>query len=104
MFVTGSTDEKARTAWHGEPQHEEGVETGWERGFYGEPNEREAPGPIEFVPEVERRGRFAGNGKTESRPVEPSRVVAGAYDGLWLYLKEPHIYLNTVRYFGCTFI
>lgn len=80
MFVTKPNGKGAKTvrSLYGEPQHEEAGD-GWERGFYGEPNGREAPGPVEFVPEVEPRGRFEGTEEPASRPPESSRGVVSAH-------------------------
>jgi hypothetical protein len=78
MFVTKSNAKRSETtrSWYGEPQHEEDVENGWERGFYGEPTDEGTPGPVEFVPEVEPHGRFEVSEEPASRPLESPKRVA----------------------------
>lgn len=72
MFVTksegsGANVERSR---YGKPQHEEDAGNGWETEYYGDPNDGEPPGSIEFVPDVERRGMFDEDGEARSRPPE----------------------------------
>lgn len=72
MFVTESEGSNANTerSRYGKPQHEEDVGDGWEAEYYGDPNGGETPEPIEFLPEVEHRGKFDEDGETGSRPPE----------------------------------